>query len=82
MLGFCRTYWELILPVHRIKALSCGYFRGFRAYSALDHLNTGPHLRPCLEFCWQLVAVLQFLQQNVHLQSPSAENVSFMQSLF
>ena len=33
---------ELTLPVHRIKALSCGYFRGFREYSALDHLTTGP----------------------------------------
>ena len=41
-----------------------------------------PHLRPWLWFCWQLIAVLQVLQQNVHPQSLSAENVSFLQSLF
>ena len=37
--AFCGTSWELILPVHRIKALCCGYFC---ACPALDCPIIGP----------------------------------------
>lgn len=86
MLGFARTYWELILPVHRVKLSPVVIFRGFRAYSALDHLNTGPSSQALPRVLLAACGCPAVSQQNVHLslfllRMSHLAKVSFRQNL-
>lgn len=55
-------------------------FMGYMHISLLGSLNSAPPTKTL--FCCLLMAVLQLLQQKIHLQLRSAEKVSLVQNLF